>query len=406
MELINLIAIIITISALFSYINYKFIKLPTTIGVMAIALVASLILILLSQFGYSGLEDKAEILISNIDFDETLMQGMLSFLLFAGALHVNINDLRDQKWIIAILATFGVVLSTFIIGAASFYIFNFIGISLPFIYCLLFGALISPTDPIAVLGILKKAGIPKSLETKVVGESLFNDGVGVVVFLIILEIATSTHEFHLTDGIKLFVVEAVGGGVFGFATGYIVYKMLKTVNNYQVEILLTLALVMGGYGLASYLHLSGPIAVVIAGLLIGNRGRHFAMSDETRENLDKFWELIDEILNVVLFVLIGLEIIILTFNNNYLFAGLLIIPTVLFARYIVVKIPVTLLNNFKDFSPNAVKIMTWGALRGGISVALALSIPLGAEREVIVSITYLVVLFSILVQGLTISKIT
>lgn len=406
MELINLIAIIITISALFSYINYKFIKLPTTIGVMAIALVASLLLIAFGEFGYSGLENKAELLISNIDFDETLMQGMLSFLLFAGALHVNINDLREQKWIIATLATFGVVISTFIIGIISFYILNFIGINLKFIYCLLFGALISPTDPIAVLGILKKAGIPKSLETKVVGESLFNDGVGVVVFLIILEIATSTHEVHLSDGIKLFVVEAIGGGIFGFVIGYLVYKMLKTVNNYQVEILLTLALVMGGYGLASYLHISGPIAVVIAGLLIGNRGRHFAMSDETRENLDKFWELIDEILNVVLFVLIGLEIMILTFNKNYLFAGLLIIPTVLIARYIVVKIPVSLFNNFRDFSPNAVKIMTWGALRGGISVALALSIPVGAEREVIVSITYLVVLFSILVQGLTMNRIT
>lgn len=405
MELINIIAIIISISAFFSYINYKFIKLPTTIGVMVIALVCSLILIGLGHIGLIGVEKKAEFIISSIDFDETLMQGMLSFLLFAGALHVNINDLAKHKWIIATLATLGVIISTLIVGTIAYYILNLLGIEFKYIYCLLFGALISPTDPIAVLGILKKAGIPKSLETKVVGESLFNDGVGVVVFLVILGIATSGHEVQFSDAAMLFITEAIGGAIFGLAIGFIFYRMLKTVDNYQVEILLTLALVMGGYGLAMYLHISGPIAIVIAGLLIGNRGRLLAMSDETRENLDRFWELIDEILNVVLFVLIGLEIMILTFERIYLLAGLLIIPAVLLARFITVSLPVSVLKSFKDFSPNVVKILTWGALRGGISVALALSIPAGAEREVIVSITYLVVLFSILVQGLTISRI-
>ncbi len=406
MELINIIAIIISISSAFSYINYRFIKLPTTIGVLIIAIICSLILIAISSLGYIQFEKSAELIISSIDFDQTLMHGMLSFLLFAGALHVNIDDLAKQKWVISSLASIGVVFSTFLIGSLTWIIFNLLNVDLDYIYCLVFGALISPTDPIAVLGILKKAGIPKSLETKVVGESLFNDGIGIVVFLVLFEIAYSGHKFDLSSVLVLFLTEAVGGAVFGFVIGWIVYKLLQTVDNYHVEILMTLALVMGGYTLAMYLHLSGPIAIVVAGLLIGNRGRILAMSDKTRDNLDTFWELIDEILNVILFVLIGLEILILSFSINYIYASSLIIPVILFSRFITVFIPVTILKYLRDFSPNAIKIMTWGALRGGISVALALSIPAGTEREIIVSITYIVVVFSIVVQGLTISRLT
>ncbi|TDJ07148.1 MAG: sodium:proton antiporter [Deltaproteobacteria bacterium] len=406
MELINIIAIIISISSAFSYINYRFIKLPTTIGVLIIAIICSLILIAISSLGYIQFENSAELVISNIDFDQTLMHGMLSFLLFAGALHVNIDDLAKQKWVIISLASIGLVFSTFLIGSFTWIIFNLLNVDLDYIYCLVFGALISPTDPIAVLGILKKAGIPKSLETKVVGESLFNDGIGIVVFLVLIEIAFSGHKFDLSSVLVLFLSETVGGAVFGFVIGWIVYKLLKTVDNYHVEILMTLALVMGGYTLAIYLHLSGPIAIVVAGLLIGNRGRILAMSDKTRDNLDTFWELIDEILNVILFVLIGLEILIISFSINYIYASLLIIPVILFSRFITVFIPVTILKYLRDFSPNAIKIMTWGALRGGISVALALSIPAGTEREIIVSITYIVVVFSIIVQGLTISRLT
>jgi len=406
MELINIIAIIISISSAFSYINYRFIKLPTTIGVLIIAITCSLILIAISSLGYLQFEKSAKLIISSIDFDQTLMHGMLSFLLFAGALHVNIDDLTKQKWVIGSLASIGVVFSTFLIGSLTWITLNLLNVDLDYIYCLLFGALISPTDPIAVLGILKKAGIPKSLETKVVGESLFNDGIGIVVFLVLFEIAFSGHKFDLSSVLVLFLTEAVGGAVFGFVIGWIVYKLLQTVDNYHVEIPMTLALVMGGYTLAMYLHISGPITIVVAGLLIGNRGHILAMSDKTRDNLDTFWELIDEILNVILFVLIGLEILILSFSINYIYASLLIIPVILFSRFITVFIPVTILKYLRDFSPNAIKIMTWGALRGGISVALALSIPAGTEREIIVSITYIVVVFSIVVQGLTISRLT
>jgi CPA1 family monovalent cation:H+ antiporter len=406
MELINLISIIISVSAAFSYINYRFIKLPTTIGVLVIAIICSLGLIALSSLGFIEFEKNAKLIISSIDFDKTLLHGMLSFLLFAGALHVNINDLAKQKWVISTLASIGVISSTFLIGTLTWLILSFLNINLDFIYCIVFGALISPTDPIAVLGILKKAGIPKSLETKVVGESLFNDGIGVVIFLVLYEIAFSGHTFDPSNALVLFLTEAVGGAMFGFAAGWVVYKLMHSVDNYHVEILLTLALVMGGYSLAMYLHLSGPIAIVVAGLLIGNRGRILAMSDNTRENLDTFWELIDEILNVILFVLIGLEILILSFSKSYIYASLLIIPVILLCRFIVVYIPVSILKYLRDFSPNAVKIMTWGALRGGISVALALSIPAGEQREIIVSITYIVVVFSIVIQGLTISKLT
>jgi CPA1 family monovalent cation:H+ antiporter len=405
MKLLNITAILITLSAFFSYINHRYFKLPTTIGVMLIALGMSLALIGLSKLGLGGIEDQAHFLLENIDFSTALMHGMLSFLLFAGALHVDLDDLASQKWVIGSLATAGVVASTFIIGGLTWLILGLIEINIPMIYCLLFGALISPTDPIAVLGIIKTTGAPKSLETKIAGESLFNDGVGVVVFIVLLQIASGGHEASFAHIVLLFLEEAMGGVLFGLALGWIAYQMLKSMDNYQVEILVTLALVMGGYSLASAIHTSGPIAIVVAGLLIGNHGRLFAMSDTTRNNLDTFWELLDEILNAVLFVLIGLEILVLPISAQFLLAALMIIPVVVLSRFVCVAIPVSLLRLRREFSPNAITIMTWGGLRGGISVALALSLPSGPERNFILTITYAVVIFSISVQGLTIGKL-
>jgi CPA1 family monovalent cation:H+ antiporter len=404
MKLFNILAILITLSATFSYLNHRFIRLPTTIGLMVIALLVSLGLIALSRLGV-GLEEDAQRLLANIDFDETLLHGMLSFLLFAGALHVNLSDLARQKWIISLLATLGVIGSTFIIGFISLWVLGALGIQLPLIYCLLFGALISPTDPIAVLGILKKAGVPKSLETKITGESLFNDGVAVVVFLVFLKIATGPQEITAGAVAGLFLKEVVGGAVFGLLIGAIAYWMLKSIDNYQVEVMITLALVTGGFALADELHLSGPIAIVVAGLLVGNHGRLLAMSDHVREHLDTFWELVDEVLNAVLFVLIGLEVLVLTFNQQYLIASIIMIPLILSARFVCVGIPVAVLRKFRTFSPHVIKILTWGGLRGGISVALALSLPPGKHRDIILTITYAAVVFSIIVQGLTIGKL-
>lgn len=405
MDILNIIALLLTLAAVFSYVNYRFIKLPTTIGIMLISLALSLLLLITGKLGWLGLSEHVSSILHRIDFHTTLIEGMLSFLLFAGALHINLNELAKQKWVILILATFGVVVSTFIIGSASWVVLNALGLNIKFIYCLLFGALISPTDPIAVIGILKSIGVPKSLEVKISGESLFNDGVGVVVFIVLLGIATGQGEATGGSIAMLFIQEAVGGAVFGFVTGYLCFLMLRTVNNYQVEVLLTLALVMGGYALAHALHLSGPIAMVVAGLLIGNQGRRLAMSDTTRQHLDMFWELLDEIFNAILFLLIGMEVLVLVYHFEYFLAALVIIPIVLLARFFAVGAPITVLQRFRQFSPGAIQLLTWGGLRGGISVALALSLPAGSEREVILAITYAVVVFSILVQGLTLGTL-
>ena len=409
MLITDTLAILISLAALFSYINYRYIKLPTTIGLLIIALLLSLSIIVLGKFGIP-LEDHAKHLLLQINFNETLMQGMLSALLFAGALHVHLEELNKQKWVVAILASVGVIASTFMIGFASYYIFAFIGLEIPLIYCLLFGSLISPTDPIAVMGILKTIGAPKSLETKIAGESLFNDGVAIVVFLVLLNIAGAGHggghgEINATSIATLFAQEALGGALFGFIIGYITFRMLASIDNYQVEILLTLALVLGGYALASALHISGPIAVVVAGLLIGNKGRRFAMSERTRRHLDNFWELIDEILNAILFVLIGLEVLVLSFEMQYLWAGLIMIPVTLLARFISVGTSVAIMKLRQSFSPRIIRILTWGGLRGGISIALVLTLPDNEYREALLVITYIVVIFSIIVQGLTIGKL-
>ncbi len=404
MDALNVTSGVVTLAGVFAYINHRFFNLPTTIGLMLISLVISIGILLLGKMGIPFDELAGEML-RTIDFDQTLMHGMLSFLLFAGALHININDLVKQKYVIAFLAVFGVIVSTVIIGGTTYCVLGVVGTGMPLIYCLLFGALISPTDPISVLSILKTAGAPKSLETKISGESLFNDGVGVVVFLILSQIAAGGQEVSLSGAAVLFFQEAVGGAVFGFAAGYVTFLMLKGVDNYQVEVLLTLGLVMGGYSLASAMHLSAPIAIVVAGLLIGNQGRMLGMSDKTREHLDNFWELLDEILNAVLFVLLGLEILVVPFHSYTLWESLAMIPIVLSARWISVAIPVVVLSFNSKFSPHVIKIMTWGGLRGGISVALALSLPAEAPRDAILTFTYVIVVFSILVQGLTLGPL-
>jgi Na+:H+ antiporter len=404
MSLFDVLAILLTLTALFSYVNYRYIRLPTTIGVMLVSLIASLAILAL-DFLHAGLAAPVERLLAQVDFDEAVLHGMLSFLLFAGALHVDLEDLTRQKWAIAVLATAGVLISTALVGLSMWVVLGALGVAVPLTYALVFGALISPTDPIAVLGILKAAGVPRDLETKIAGESLFNDGVGIVVFLALAGLAARGHEPSGAGVALLFVHEALGGAVLGLAAGWLCYVLLKRVDQYTVEILLTLALVSGGYALGEALHVSAPIAVVVAGLFIGNRGRLFAMSDETREHLDAFWELIDEILNAVLFVLIGMEILVVGHVAAHWLAGAIAIPVVLGARLAAVGLPLNVLRPFRSFSPHAVKILTWGGLRGGISVALALSLPHSPARDVILTMTYLVVVFSILVQGLTLRRL-
>ncbi len=374
---------------------------------MAIALVFSLSLNLYGTV-WPEITSDSRVFLEQINFKDTLLHGMLAFLLFAGALHIDISQLAEQKIVITVLALIGTLASTLIVGLLIYWLLYTISIQISFIYCLLFGALISPTDPIAVMSILKTLGTPKNLEMKIAGESLFNDGVGVVLFLGILEIALHTHEIRISNLLILFLTEAFGGALFGLLIGYIAYQMLKSIDNYQIEILISLALVMGGYALGERIQISAPIAMVVAGLLIGNHGRKFAMSEKTRKNLDTFWELIDEILNAVLFVLIGLEVLIITINKQYLLIGIIAIPVVILARWISVAAPLILMRRQLKFAPHSIKILTWGGLRGGISVALALSLrdSIGKENEfvfeAILMMTYTVVIFSILIQGLTI----
>lgn len=404
MTLFQIISILITLAAAFSYINYRFIRLPMPIGVMLIALLMSTGLILFGGH-VEGLQQDVAAILASIDFEATLLHGMLSFLLFAGALHVNLSDLASQRWIIALLATISVIGSTFLIGSMAWVVFDMLGVGVPFIYCLVFGSLISPTDPIAVLSILKQAAAPKSLETKITGESLFNDGVAVVVFLVLAGMATGGHEVTVTSVLSLFLVEAIGGAIFGLGVGWLAFWLLRGIDHYTVEVLVTLALTTGGYALAEALHISAPIAIVVAGLLIGNQGRLLAMSARTRDHLDTFWELIDEILNAVLFLLIGMELLVLSFRGEYLLASLLLIPATLLARFICVGLPVSILRSRREFSPHVVKILTWGGLRGGISVALVLSLPETAIRDLLLAVTYAIVVFSIVVQGLTIGPL-
>jgi CPA1 family monovalent cation:H+ antiporter len=405
MRLFDLVAVLLVAAAGLSYLNHRLLRWPSTVGLMALTLLASLAVIAAGLL-FPGAQRQAAAFVRRIDFNQAVLHGMLGFLLFAGALHLDLDDLARHKVAIAVLSTLGVVLSTLMVGGLTWGLLTALGIPMRPIYCFLFGALISPTDPIAVLALLKQIGAPRSLEVTITGESLFNDGVGVVLFVGLLGIAAEGHGATPPYFAALFLREAVGGAVFGLAAGYLVYRLLKSVDNYQVEILLSLALVAGGYCLASALHLSGPIAMVVAGLLIGNPGRRFAMSARTVEHLDLFWELIDEILNAVLFVLLGLEVLILSFGRDVA-AGLLAVPVVLLARLASVVVASRLLRGGRRPDRVAVRVLTWGGLRGAISVALALSLPRQApEREPILVMTYVVVVFSVLVQGLTIGPLT
>jgi CPA1 family monovalent cation:H+ antiporter len=389
-----------------AYLNFRYIRLPITIGVMVTALLLSLVVILLDLVGVDfGLHRKMEAMLRAIDFSNVLMQGMLSFLLFAGALHIDLSELRAYRWQVLILAFFSTLFSTFIVGLAAWYVLPLIGIPMPLLYCLLFGALISPTDPIAVMGILKSAGIPKNLELVISGESLFNDGVGVVIFSILMSMLLIGEAPTFHEGLGLLMHEAGGGLLFGLLIGYITFHLLRSIDNYQVEVMITLAAVMGGYVLASKLHVSGPLAMVVAGLVVGNHGRELAMSDTTRLYVDMFWEMIDDILNAVLFVLIGMEVMLIAFSWNLFAAGLAMVIMTLIARALTVWVPVHYLPGYFKLPRGAGLVLTWGGLRGGISVALALSLPSGGERDVILSLTYCIVVVSILVQGLTVGKL-
>jgi len=405
MDYFAIATILIVLSAVFGYINVKFIKLPDTIGLMVITILFTLAVLALSYFDDTLLLKEKE-LISQIDFKTVLLDVMLSFLLFAGALHTNFQQLKIQRKPILIFATIGTLVSTFLVGIFVFYVLKLVNLEVDFIYCLLFGALISPTDPIAVLGILKKVGAPKNLETKIVGESLFNDGVGVVIFLTIYQIAQGGHDISALHIAELFFVEVIGGIALGFAIGWITYKLLKSIDDYDIEVIITIAAVMGGTLMAQQFHLSAPLAMVTAGLIVGNDTmRESSMSEITEQYVDKFWELIDILLNTILFVMIGMEILVLTFNSTYILAGFLIIPVLLVARYLSLLLPIKIYAKKLDFVPRTNLIMTWGGLRGGISIALALSLTEVMERDLFLVITYIVVVFSIIVQGLSVGKL-
>ncbi|MET4083649.1 CPA1 family monovalent cation:H+ antiporter [Pedobacter sp. UYP30] len=401
----EIIAITIVLAALFAYINHRFIKWPPTIGIMAISLICSVLLVTLGN-GKSLVSEKAVQLALSVDFQDVLMNFMLSFLLFAGAIHIDSAKLKKESVPVIVLATVGILISTFLVGGILWQILVWFSIPIPFIYCLIFGSLISPTDPIAVMGILKRSKIPESLELKIAGESLFNDGIAVVIFVSLVQIArSSSGTFHLADVGILFLEEAMGGLVFGAILGYIGYYALKSIDDYNVEVLITLAIVMGGYFIAGRLHVSGPLAMVVAGLITGNKSKRDGMSDITRDYLGKFWKMIDEILNAVLFLFIGLEMLIIKTNITVFLIGLICILVVLFSRWISVLIPIFLLRFKVKFEKNVVSILTWGGLRGGISVALALSLGPDMYRDQFVLITYIIVVFSILVQGLTIGAL-
>jgi len=403
MAFLNAAAVLFVLAALFSWLNHRFIRLPVAIALLLFSLATSLAVVALGKLGFDS-ERLAQDVLDKVQLDQALLNGMLSFLLFAVALHVDLSELARRKWAVGFLASLGVVVSAGIAGVALWGVFAALGHGVPLLYCLLFGALISPTDPIAVLAILKSARVEKSLEMKMAGESLLNDGFGLVLFVMLLGISVGTESATPARVALLFAQEVIGGVLFGLAIGYAAYRMLKSVDNYQVEILITLALVTGGYALATELQVSGPIAIVIAGIVIGNPGR-YAMSATSRQRLDIFWELINEILNAVLFVMIGLELLRLEFDLTYAWAAALAIPAVLLARLLSVALAALVPGLRADFPPYVIGILTWGGLRGGISIALALSLPAGPHRGALITVTYAVVLFSIVVQGLTLARV-
>ncbi len=406
MDIFTIISVLVFLSAIFGYLNARFLKLPNSIGLMLITIVFTLVVFVIGYVD-DTLINAERYIISQIDFKSVLLDIMLSFLLFAGALHTNFEQLKVQRWPILVFSTLGVLVSTFLVGTSMFYLLQVIGMEIPFIYCLLFGSLISPTDPIAVLGILKKAGAPKKLETKIVGESLFNDGVGVVVFLTIFQLASAGDAaVSPLEIVELFGVEVIGGLVLGLALGWGTYKLMRSIDDYDIEVIITLATVMVGTLIAQKFHLSAPLAMVAAGLVVGNDTvRTSAMSATTETYVDKFWELLDILLNTLLFVLIGMEMLVLSFKTDYVIAGLLAIPVVLACRYLSLLLPIKFFEKKLDFIPKTNLVMTWGGLRGGISIALALGLAEDMYRDVFLVITYIVVVFSIIGQGLTVEKL-
>lgn len=409
MDILDLISLLIFLSAAFTLVNITYLKLPHTIGLMAIALIMSILILLLGLI-FPSVSDIAIHIMEEFDFKEVLLNVMLSFLLFAGALSINLRMLLQEKWPILILATIGVIVSTFTVGTLMFYAFTFVGFNITYLHCLLFGALISPTDPIAVLALIKKANLSKNLEIKIAGESLFNDGIGVVVFLTILGIDERGGGFDMLEVGGLFAQEVIGGLAMGAAFGYVGLKLLDFIDNdhVELEVLVTLSMVLVCARLCELLHLSGPLAMVIMGLFVGNQGRGDEFSSATGEYVYKFWHLLDESLNAILFILVGFEMIVISrsFVVDYLALGLISVSIVLAARYVGVAIPIGIMKRYRHFEKNTVAILTWGGLRGGLSIAMALSLPNTiAEKDLILSCTYVVVVFSILFQGLTIGKL-
>jgi CPA1 family monovalent cation:H+ antiporter len=405
MSIFVIITILVVITAVFAYVNTRFLKLPETIGIMVTSLLFSLLLILAGLL-FPATLSIAENFVSSIDFSEVLLDVMLSFLLFAGALHTDSSLLRANRNSITIFAVVGVLLSTLLIGVILYLLFQLFHMPVSFLYCLLFGALVAPTDPIAVLGILTKAGAPKDVEIKIVGESLFNDGIGVVLFLSLVEIITIGQDNISFVQIIILLVKEIGGGILlGLLIGQGGYRLMRKIDHYQTEILITLAMVMGGYVVAQMLHVSGPLAMVVAGLFTGSRSKEPGMNGTAGLYIDKFWELIDVLMNAILFVLIGLELITLDFNLNYLIAGLVAIPVTLVARYISLILPSSLFKKFINTDKKTVLLMTWGGLRGGLSIAMALSLTKPLPSEQFVFMVYVIVLFSIIVQGLTVHKL-
>jgi len=402
MQSYEILTFIICLAAVFAYINFRYIKLEPTIGIMILSLVASIMLAVFSRF-FPAVSVPLVSFIASVNFHSLLMNGMLSFLLFAGSIHIDAVNLRKERLPIITLSTIGILISTLLIGTLLFYVFQAFHMGIGYIYCLLFAALISPTDPIAVLAILKRSGLPVSLETKIAGESLFNDGVAVVIFLTILEVAqTGLDKLSFFDISVLFIRETGGGLLFGLLLGRLGYYIMRSIDKYEIEVMVTVAIVMGGYLIANMLHISGPLAMVVAGIIIGNTARKLAVSKITKDYLDKFWELIDEMLNAILFMLIGFEMLAIRIDGPLFVISLIAIVITLFARWASVAIPVTFLRRRVRFVKNAIAILTWGGLRGGLSVALALSLPTNMFRGQFVAITYIIVVFSIIVQGLTI----
>jgi len=408
MDLYNALALLLVLAAAFAYLNHRFLKMPPAIGLMVLGLAVSLALVGLAKLGVGPVLTLARV-VGTIDFSALVMQVMLGFLLFAGSIHVDTRRLGRLRWSVGALALIATPLSVALVGGAMYGLLPGLGLATPLVYCLLFGALISPTDPVAVLSILTKANIDKDLETKIVGESLFNDGVGVVLFVVLLEVAQlGPQDVTIGHALAVFAQEAVGGVALGAVLGLGAAWLLRSVDNYQVEVLLTLALVAGGTALAARLHTSGPLAMVVAGLLVGHFSHHNGLlSAQSRDYMNKFWELVDEVLNALLFVLVGLEALVLPITSQMLWAGLAAVVVVLVARLVSVWLPLVLLRGSGLFMPSqhSVPVLTWGGLRGGLSVALALSLPATAPRELLVGITYVIVVFSIIGQGLTIGPL-